>query len=123
TFQDAILITRALGLQYTWIDALCILQDSEDDWRYESALMSKIYGHGSVNLSAWASHNGHGGLIRQSNRRFSSSIVVKATWTGPTSGTYRLRRDDHGLDFASIFRQAPLASRAWAFQERILSPV
>jgi hypothetical protein len=29
TFQDAIIITRKLGFQYIWIDALCIIQDSE----------------------------------------------------------------------------------------------
>lgn len=27
TFQDAISITRKLGIQYLWIDSLCILQD------------------------------------------------------------------------------------------------
>ena len=31
-FQDAITITRTLGYRYLWIDALCILQDSRDDW-------------------------------------------------------------------------------------------
>ncbi len=32
TFQDAILITRQLGIRYLWIDSLCILQDSPEDW-------------------------------------------------------------------------------------------
>jgi hypothetical protein len=27
TFQDAITVTRRLGLQYVWIDSLCIIQD------------------------------------------------------------------------------------------------
>lgn len=27
TFQDAVLVTRALGVQYLWIDTLCIIQD------------------------------------------------------------------------------------------------
>jgi hypothetical protein len=31
TFQDAIMITRGLGLQYLWIDSLCIVQDSDRD--------------------------------------------------------------------------------------------
>ena len=32
TFQDAVVVTRALGLRYLWIDSLCIIQDDEGDW-------------------------------------------------------------------------------------------
>jgi len=31
-FQDAIVVTRQLGLRYIWIDSLCIIQDSQQDW-------------------------------------------------------------------------------------------
>ncbi|KAH8650268.1 hypothetical protein BGZ60DRAFT_389370, partial [Tricladium varicosporioides] len=31
TFQDAIKVTRWLGFQYLWIDALCIVQDDKED--------------------------------------------------------------------------------------------
>ena len=31
TFQDAIRLTRQLGLGYIWIDSLCIIQDSPQD--------------------------------------------------------------------------------------------
>ncbi|CAD6444188.1 caf0abbc-040a-4421-b62b-6d8955b24752-CDS [Sclerotinia trifoliorum] len=31
TFQDAIKITRELGIRYLWIDALCIVQWSKED--------------------------------------------------------------------------------------------
>lgn len=43
TFQDAIRITRHIGLRYLWIDSLCILQDDEDDWARESARMSDTF--------------------------------------------------------------------------------
>jgi hypothetical protein len=42
TFRDAILIKRALGLRYLWIDSLCIIQDSDVDWEREWALMGEI---------------------------------------------------------------------------------
>jgi hypothetical protein len=32
SFRDAIQITRWLGYRYLWIDSLCILQDSHEDW-------------------------------------------------------------------------------------------
>jgi hypothetical protein len=36
--QDAILITRRFGVMYMWIDALCIIQHSEDDWLAEARI-------------------------------------------------------------------------------------
>ncbi|KAK1520283.1 heterokaryon incompatibility protein [Colletotrichum costaricense] len=35
TFRDAVLITRSLGVQYLWIESLCIVQDSKEDWELE----------------------------------------------------------------------------------------
>ena len=43
TFQDAIAITKDLGVRFLWIDSLCIIQDSEEDWRNEAANMPEIY--------------------------------------------------------------------------------
>src|SRR5450432_78162 len=39
TFKDAITVTKHLDVRYLWIDSLCILQDSKDDLRRESARM------------------------------------------------------------------------------------
>src|ERR1700761_1950673 len=38
-FQDAIILTRALGIQYIWIDSICIIQDNLEDWEIESRKM------------------------------------------------------------------------------------
>ncbi|RYP81241.1 hypothetical protein DL769_002071 [Monosporascus sp. CRB-8-3] len=32
TFQEAVMITRALGIQYLWIDSLCIMHKDKDEW-------------------------------------------------------------------------------------------
>ncbi len=39
TLRDSINVTKALGIRYIWIDALCIIQDSEQDWAQESSRM------------------------------------------------------------------------------------
>ncbi|KAF2195708.1 HET-domain-containing protein [Zopfia rhizophila CBS 207.26] len=50
-FQDAIMVTRRLGIQYLRIDSLCIIQDSVQDWREQSALMGQIYADACLNIS------------------------------------------------------------------------
>jgi hypothetical protein len=43
TFRDAIDVVRALGLQFLWIDAVCIIQEDEVDWYKESAMMKDVF--------------------------------------------------------------------------------
>jgi hypothetical protein len=45
TFRDAIIVTRGLGYRYLWIDSLCILQDSYEDWDNKSGKMLDYYVH------------------------------------------------------------------------------
>lgn len=50
TFRQAVEVTRAVGIQYLWIDSLCIVQDDMEDWERESASMvrqpiSAVYSH------------------------------------------------------------------------------
>lgn len=42
-FQDAVVTTWKLGVQYLWIDSICIIQDSKSDWEAESAKMGSVY--------------------------------------------------------------------------------
>jgi hypothetical protein len=39
--QDTITVTRELDIQYLWIDAVCIIQEDEEDWLSESAKMGQ----------------------------------------------------------------------------------
>jgi Heterokaryon incompatibility protein (HET) len=52
TFQDAVVATRNIGLQYLWIDSLCILQDDEIEWAEESAKIGFIYEHARLTIAA-----------------------------------------------------------------------
>jgi hypothetical protein len=52
TIQDAVLVTRDLGLHYLWIDALCIIQDNENDKMHEIEQMGKIYKRSTVTIAA-----------------------------------------------------------------------
>ncbi|KAJ4348613.1 uncharacterized protein N0V89_009991 [Didymosphaeria variabile] len=51
TFQDAIVFARKLGIEFIWIDSLCIIQDSKEDWFEQSGKMAGIYEHAAVTLA------------------------------------------------------------------------
>jgi hypothetical protein len=48
--RDAIRIVLDLGYRYLWIDALCIIQDSTDDWLSEASKMSSVFESGPRNV-------------------------------------------------------------------------
>ena len=63
TFADAIQITRAIGIRYLWIDSLCIIQDSVEDWQKEASLMDHVYEHAWCNIAATKARNSSEGLF------------------------------------------------------------
>ncbi|KAK2043833.1 HET-domain-containing protein, partial [Colletotrichum somersetense] len=42
-FLDAAFVALKIGAGYIWIDSLCIIQDSKDDWIRESVTMHNVY--------------------------------------------------------------------------------
>lgn len=52
TLQDAIIVTRRLGLKYLWVDAICIIQDDDSDKNLEIKKMGHIYQGASVTVVA-----------------------------------------------------------------------
>lgn len=114
TFQEAVQVAQRFGVEYIWIDCLCIIQDSPEDWKKESVLMASIYGNSHLNIAATASTDGRGGCFRP--RRPSALHPVKMT----------IHNKDFYLVDAEMwweaFEKAPLNRRAWVLQERLLSP-
>jgi len=109
TFREAVLVTRMLGIRYLWIDSLCILQDSEDDWTKESSEMGRIFEGAYLVLAAAHSKDSSGGLLPK--RR-------------PPLVKWLPSEDDDGILLQGIDhceRKYPLLHRAWVFQERFLA--
>jgi Heterokaryon incompatibility protein (HET) len=117
TLRDAIMITRELGLEYLWVDSLCILQDSQEDWQRESSKMRDVYGNAFLTISAAASADTTQGIF-----------VPRSV---PPIPPVEIRpRDSKGtcLYAAKFLDNIPLETRqlvdnrAWCFQEIALSP-
>ena len=119
TFQDAIMVTRALGVNFLWIDALCILQDSIVDWQHEATMMSQVYSNAICNISALDAHDSTGGLFF--NRE--TSTIPYCNFTACRKFKRKRVYDCAYTDFWSdSVQHAPLSRRAWVLQERLLAP-
>lgn len=117
TFQDVIILSLALDMEYLWIDSLCIIQDSRSDWLREASLMYSVYSNSWINIAATSSLDGTGGLFH--NSVLVKNCAIDTTWTGLPSGKY-LCVDETA--WQRRVENAPLNQRGWVFQERILSP-
>jgi len=119
TFADAIQVGRALGIRYLWIDSLCIIQDSPDDWRHESSRMASIYEHAWCGIAATKAANSSEGLFSDRHPSTVRPVEVRAYWSGHQSKTYYLWMPD--LWTANV-DDAALMHRGWVTQEVVLSP-
>ena len=119
TFRDAVAVTKRLGCKYPWIDSLCIIQDSADDWSHEAGLMGEVYANSLCNIAATGSITSDDGCFMERNASEVSGLVVNPKWAGLSTTTFRIV--DFGL-WERLITSAPLNKRAWVVQERLLSP-
>lgn len=122
--RDALSITEALGMEYIWIDRLCIIQDSRDDKDRELRRMSQYYQNAYLTLTA--------------STKSAAEGFLEDTISCPQHPDFPAHRDllrilvmcpDKRLSVV-LFRQEtphnlavePINGRAWTFEERLLSP-
>ncbi|KAI1302721.1 HET-domain-containing protein [Xylaria venustula] len=120
TLRDAIIITRSLGIRYIWIDALCIFQDSDQDWALEASKMCAVYQGAVVTLAAACASNTREGILR--DRPASTVPKCWLDWRvdGAAPARVFLR---HGTEiWDENFHQSPLNTRGWTLQETLLAP-
>ncbi|TLD22983.1 hypothetical protein PspLS_07044 [Pyricularia sp. CBS 133598] len=134
TFRDAVLVTRAIGVKYLWIDCLCIIQDDNSHWEIESSKMASIYQRATLVIGANMSPNSHVGFVRSDPRHDKLLEPVS-----PVIGT--IINDDGSISnlrcrpnvkheevpdpvFESSSdpkRTMPLLDRGWTLQEHMLA--
>ncbi|KAL7963429.1 heterokaryon incompatibility protein domain-containing protein [Trichoderma compactum] len=125
-FKDSFRIARELGIQYIWIDSLCIIQDSKEDWEIESSRMGAVYRNATLTVSALVSAKSTVGILKTNENRFLGA---------PKSAKLRIyedssKDDEVEVDWKSreeenlrrLMTECALTSRGWTLQEYILSP-
>ncbi|KAF2727915.1 HET-domain-containing protein, partial [Polyplosphaeria fusca] len=120
TYRDAITVSRRLGIDYIWIDSLCIIQDDAEDWAREASRMASVYEGAQITVVAAWGRDGSSGCFHhpkptlvieafeKNNQSTSGTVTTKRLFLRPRPDTRFLKRSH-------------LSTRAWTFQEVSLS--
>ncbi|KAK5653054.1 hypothetical protein OQA88_9340 [Cercophora sp. LCS_1] len=133
-FIDAIIITRQPSIEYLWIDSLCTLQGSTEDWEAESAVMADVYLNSLVTISALSSPHSRAGILSQRQTGGSDSAGHPSTgeakpatsWTSISktspASTVTVQAPQKFQSLHNMFpdQVEPLLQRGWALQESLL---
>ncbi|EGU72400.1 hypothetical protein FOPG_16970 [Fusarium oxysporum f. sp. conglutinans race 2 54008] len=111
TYKKAFTTCTALRFQYIWIDSLCIIQDSQEDWQKEAATMHLVYGNSTLNICM------PGAATTRDARLIKPLDVIFRRESEPprTARMVCTAACNRDLFFS------PLRSRGWIFQESFLS--
>lgn len=132
TIRDAVELARCLGVQYLWVDALCIIQDDTQDWLHESAQMSTVYAQAFLTISASSVGSSRFSFLHQSRRNIEAFFPEQED---STSGQFQRSADDNSATMVGVRRSPssgfhqdpgrgivdPSMCRAWTLQEYMLS--
>jgi Heterokaryon incompatibility protein (HET) len=122
TYRDAISLTRVLGYRYLWIDAICIIQDDEDDWEKESKNIGEIFANAVCTLAAVDavsdSSSTDSGLFLE---RKDPLCVVKLPVLLDNHSRSDIFIQLQSTGFHSAIDESTWNKRGWVVQERILS--
>lgn len=119
-FRDVVEIAQWLQVEYLWVDALCIMQDSAHDWEQQSKVMGNIYAGSLCNIAA----AGDIGTNSSCFRKRPVEIVEPFCIPDPTQSSSSTETHVIGYDdfWCNSLLDAKLHSRAWVLQERLLAP-
>jgi hypothetical protein len=133
-FQDAVTATRSLGYRYLWIDSLCIIQDSTEDWQRECSRMVEVYRNSTVTIVGPAAFDSYTGFLDEripsnsephiwecQSREGAPPHRVTLRWDRYAKDHKTIAKEYPGAKLTEIERRSPLEERAWALQERLLS--
>ena len=93
-----------LNIQYIWIDSLCIIQDDDEDWEKEAAVMGFVYANAYLTISASSSTDDASGCFPTDEARKAISFVSS---------------DGESLGRPAIANAAPLMHQEYESSQKI----
>lgn len=119
TFRDAVVVARHFGVRYLWIDCLCIIQNSDNDWEAEAPMMRDVYANSLCNIAASASRDPDGGLFRERDPKKIRPWMVKSTLSSGSMEKHFMLSCGY---WETQLMHGGLHERGWVFQECFLAP-
>ena len=113
SFLDSIIMTRALGQRYLWIDSICIDQGEDGDFPEEAKYMEAIFRQAYCVIAASCSTGHFSGFLHQRKER----KFVK--FTGPNNEPFYIC--DNIDNFEEHVIKGNLNKRGWVLQEHALA--
>ncbi|KAK5677888.1 hypothetical protein LTS10_009771 [Elasticomyces elasticus] len=113
TFQDAVQVTRGLGVRYLWIDALCILQGLGGDFDTEAERMEVVFSNAYCVIAASRATGTSDGFLGERDKQRVVSI--------PRLGGTHIYVFEPIDDFKQDVIDGHLNKRGWVLQERALA--
>ncbi|KAH6606920.1 hypothetical protein Trco_006073 [Trichoderma cornu-damae] len=126
TIQDAVLVTHNLGQRYLWIDALCIIQDSDKDKVQQLGKMHSIYRNSYFTINAACANGTREGFLKKTRPQRVPSAQVPFPCPDGTMGSVWLAKslDTDSQDASHSYWDEldPITHRGWCYQEKLLPP-
>jgi Heterokaryon incompatibility protein (HET) len=117
TIKDAVTVCQKLDIRFLWVDSICIMQDDTNDKAVEIAQMPYIYRNSTLTIAASRAATVQAGFLGERT----ASNIPGAEFELPFQCKNSARLGSITLVKATIGPE-PLDLRAWAMQERLLSP-
>lgn len=122
TFKDAFKVCQNLKIRYIWIDALCIVQDDDADWKREAVSMGDIFEGSVCTIAAVDSLDTQGetdrGLFMP---RCRPRISIELPCLKDTNMEQDIFLENIHPRFESAVMDSLWSGRGWVFQEKALS--
>ncbi|KAK4188241.1 heterokaryon incompatibility protein-domain-containing protein, partial [Podospora australis] len=115
-FHDVLGLARRLGIEYLWIDALCILQDSESDWYHQSRAVPDVYQTAFLTLATSSSSSVTESILHRSK----DALEMKTARIPVRDNSGKLITEIVGVPRLCRSRR-PLTASGWCLQEKLLS--
>lgn len=127
TIREAISTARSLGFEYIWIDALCIIQDDDQDWAHEASVMHELYSRADLTITSLIADDSRHSLFQPRPDQACRTIPLDLGLP---------KRDRPDMKHDTVFqlsvhpgkelmrqtpRSGPIHQRAWILQEQVMS--
>lgn len=113
TFQDAVTVTRELGVRYLWIDSICIIQGPDGDFAQQSQRMEDVFSQAYCILAASSARGQEDGFLKPRKKR---DYIQLERNNKPAVCV-----SEFVDDFDRYVLKSPLNQRGWVLQERALA--